>query len=221
MVDVAGSTYTLTSSMNESQVLIACESSQIVTKALRDIGIEAYSCDLLPGEINKDWHIQGDIRDVNLRDYVMVGSHLPCTFMCNSGVSWLHKDESRWNELQKSNELFHYFWQSGVKHLYIENPIPHKYALLPDYSQIVHPYQFGHPERKATCLWLKNLPLLKETNNVKDVMEKLPKKEAQRIHYTSPGKDRWKIRSRTFPGIAKAIADQWGKILLNEMVIVS
>jgi len=195
--------------LEQKRVLIACESSQVVTKAFRDLGFDAYSCDILPGEINKDWHIQKDIRDVDLLDYDMVGSHLPCTFMCNSGVSWLHKDETRWKELQKSNELFHYFWQSGVKHLYIENPIPHKYALLPKYSQIIQPYQFGHTERKATCLWLKNLPLLKESNNVKDEMDKLPKSQSQRIHYTSPGKDRWKVRSRTFTGIAEAMANQW------------
>lgn len=196
------------------RILVACESSQIVTRAFRKAGFKAFSCDLLPGEINPEWHIQKDIRDVYLRDYDLMIAHPPCTFMCNSGVSWLKKDDSRWEELRLAKEFFDYLWKAKVKRICIENPIPHKYALLPKYTQIIQPYQFGHPERKATCLWLKNLCKLDETNNVKKEMEKLPKKEAQRIHYTSPGKERWKIRSRTFTGIAEAMAIQWGAMLI-------
>jgi len=207
--------------LEQCRVLIACEFSQVVTKAFRDKGIEAYSCDLLPGEINKDWHIQEDIRDVDLTDYDMVGSHIPCTFMCNSGVSWLHKDEKRWDELQKSNELFHYFWQSKVKHLYIENPIPHKYALLPPYTQKIQPYDFGHGESKTTCLWLKGLPKLEKTTNVYD-WEKLEHRvengREQRLHLLPPSETRWMERSRTYPGIADAMAEQWSKVLLKEIV---
>jgi hypothetical protein len=191
------------------KVLVACESSQVVTKAFRDKGIEAYSCDLLPGEINKEWHFQKDIMDVYLKDFDLMIAHPPCTFMCNSGVSHLYKDESRWEELRLAKEFFDYLWKANVKHICIENPIPHKYALLPIYTQLIQPYQFGHPERKATCLWLKNLPKLESTKNVMEEMKKLPKKESQRIHYTSPGKDRWKIRSRTFQGIADAMAEQF------------
>lgn len=204
--------------LEQKQVLVACESSQVVTNEFRRLGIKAYSCDILPGEINEDWHIQKDIRDVYLKDYDLMIAHPPCTFMCNSGVSHLHKDESRWDELRQAKEFFDYLWKARVDHICIENPIPHKYALLPKYSQIIHPYQFGHTERKATCLWLKNLCKLESTNDVKEEMLKLPKKESQRIHYTSPGKDRWKVRSRTFEGIAQAMASQWSKVLLNEVV---
>lgn len=192
------------------RVLVACEFSQVVTNEFRKLGHDAYSCDLLPGEINPEWHIQKDVRDVYLKDYDLLIAHPPCTFMCNSGVSHLHNDESRWDELRKANEFFNYFWKSDVKQICIENPIPHKYALLPPYTQIIQPYQFGHAERKATCLWLKNLCKLEPTEDVKEEMLKLPKSQSQRIHYTSPGKDRWKIRSVTFRGIAQAMATQWG-----------
>lgn len=199
-----------------SKILIACEFSQVVTKALRDKGHEAFSCDFLPGEINPDWHIQGDVRDLKLSDYDMVGAHIPCTYMCNSGVSWLHKDEKRWGELQKSNELFHHFWQSNVKYLYIENPIPHKYALLPPYTQKIQPYDFGHGETKATCLWLRNLPKLEKTTNVYD-WEKLEHKvengREQRLHLLPPSENRWMERSRTYKGIAEAMANQWSDLL--------
>ena len=175
-------------------------------------GHDAWSCDLLPSDDNSEYHLQKDVRDVYLKDYDLLIAHPPCTFMCNSGVSWLHKDDSRWDELRLANEFFNYFWKANVKRICIENPIPHKYALLPKYTQIIQPYQFGHPERKATCLWLKNLCKLESTNDVKEEMKKLPKKEQQRIHYTSPGKYRWKIRSTTFQGIADAMAQQWNKI---------
>ena len=200
------------------KVLVACESSQVVTEAFRKKGHDAFSCDILPGEINPDWHLQKDVRDVYLKDYDLLIAHPPCTFMCNSGVSWLHKDDSRWEELRLANEFFNYFWKADVKHICIENPIPHKYALLPPYTQIIQPYQFGHPERKATCLWIKNLCKLEPTKNVYEAMKLLPKKESQRIHYTSPGKDRWKIRSRTFQGIAGAMAEQWGKIPITKLM---
>lgn len=192
-------------------MLVACEYSGVVREAFRKKGHEAWSCDILPSDDNSEYHLQKDVRDVYLKDYDLLIAHPPCTFMCNSGVSWLHKDESRWDELRKANEFFNYFWNSKVKRICIENPIPHKYALLPKYTQIIQPYQFGHTERKATCLWLKNLCKLETTDNVKDEMLKLPKNESQRIHYTSPGKDRWKIRSKTFSGIADAMASQWGE----------
>lgn len=198
----------------EMKVLVACEYSQVVTKAFRDRGITAFSCDVLPTEGNKDWHIQDDVLNHLNDGWDLMVAHPPCTFMCNSGVCHLSKDESRWGELQKANEFFHKLWNAPIRYIAIENPIPHKYALLPKYTQIIQPYQFGHAERKATCLWLKNLPPLKPTNDVYDIMKSLPKNQAQRIHYTSPGKDRWKIRSKTFQGIADAIADQWSRLRL-------
>ena len=130
---------------------------------------------------------------------------------CNSGGSWLHKDESRWIELEKASEVFKTLLEYDIPKICVENPIPHKYGKLPKYSQIVQPYEYGHPERKATCLWLKNLPKLKPTNNVKDEMLKLPKTQQQRIFYV-PIKDRAKNRSITFEGIAQAMVEQWGNV---------
>lgn len=193
-------------------ILVACEYSGRVREAFRKLGHDAWSCDLLPSDDNSKYHLQKDVRDVYLKDYDLLIAHPPCTFMCNSGVSWLHKDDSRWEELRLANEFFNYFRNGNVNQICIENPIPHKYALLPKYTQIIQPYQFGHPERKATCLWLKNLCKLESTNDVKEEMEKLPKSQSQRIHYASPGKDTWKIRSMTFQGIADAMAQQWGNM---------
>ena len=191
------------------RVLIACEFSGVVTNAFRLKGHEAWSCDILPTDSNPDWHIQGDVLKQLDKNWDMMIAHPPCTYLCNSGVSWLHKDESRWIELEKASEFFKTLLEYDIPKICVENPIPHKYGKLPKYSQIVQPYEYGHPERKATCLWLKNLPKLKPTNNVKDEMLKLPKTQQQRKFYV-PIKDRAKNRSITFEGIAKAMVEQWG-----------
>ncbi len=193
------------------RVLIACEFSGIVTNAFRLKGHEAWSCDILPTDSNPDWHIQGDVLKQLDKNWDMMIAHPPCTYLCNSGVSWLHKDESRWVELEKASEFFKTLLEYDIPKICVENPIPHKYGKLPKYSQIVQPYEYGHPERKATCLWLKNLPKLKPTNNVKDEMLKLPKTQQQRTFYV-PIKDRAKNRSITFEGIAKAMVEQWGNV---------
>lgn len=193
------------------KVLIGCEFSGVVREAFRKKGHDAWSCDLLDAEDGSKYHIKDDVLNRLNDGFGLAVFHPPCTYMCNSGVTWL-KDEMRWPELQKANEFFHKLWNAPIPQIAIENPIPHKYALLPKYTQIIQPYEFGHPERKATCLWLKNVPPLKPTKDVKKEMELLPKNIAQRIHYTSPGKDRWKIRSKTFQGIAEAMAEQWGNL---------
>ena len=99
---------------------------------------------------------------------------------------------------------------SDCEKICIENPIPHKYGIGKTYNQLIQPWMFGHAESKATCLWLKGIPKLKETNNVKDQWKALPKREAQRMHYLSPGPERAKLRSKTYIGIAEAMASQWG-----------
>ena len=149
------------------RVLIACEFSGVVTNAFRLKGHEAWSCDILPTDSNPDWHIQGDVLKQLDKNWDMMIAHPPCTYLCNSGVSWLHKDESRWVELEKASEFFKTLLEYDIPKICVENPIPHKYGKLPKYSQIVQPYEYGHPERKATCLWLKNLPKLKPTKIVK------------------------------------------------------
>ena len=198
------------------KILIACEYSGIVRDAFVKRGFNAMSCDLLktdkPGN-----HYTGDIRDILYEDWDLVIGHPPCTFIANSGVQHLYnKDKSknveRWNNLKEATDFFKLFINHPCKKIAIENPIPHGHALKligKKYSQIIHPWQFGHMEQKATCLWLKGLPNLKPTNNVYSEMMKLSKKERQRLHYLPPSALRWKIRSQTYQGIADAIASQF------------
>lgn len=194
------------------KVLIACEYSGIVRDAFLKLGHEAISCDLLPTDKSGP-HYQGDVFDIINDDFDLMIAHPPCTYLCNSGVSWLHKDISRWPKMVEGALFFRKLLRANIPMIAIENPIMHKYAkaiIDKDQAQTIQPWMFGHAESKGTCLWLKNLPPLIETNNVKEQFLKLPKKEAQRLHYASPGKDRWKIRSTTFEGVAKAMAEQWG-----------
>ncbi len=182
-------------------VLVACEFSDTVRKEFEKEGHYAVSCDLLESEGNKALHHQGDVLEI-LDAYkwdLMIG-HPPCTRLCNSGVMWLSK-RNLWDELKEAKEFFYKLLNAPIKKICIENPIPHKYAELPKYSQIVQPWQFGHGETKATCLWLKNLPKLKPTNIVEG--------REQRLHRLPPSKDRAKERSRTYKGIAEAMAKQW------------
>lgn len=197
------------------KVLIGCEESATVRKAFAKLGHNAWSCDLLPSRASGQ-HIQADILTVLDQGWDLAIFHTPCTYLCNSGVCWLYKDgarnESRWELLRQDALLFKACMDADIPRICNENPIPHKYALEiigRKYNQIIQPYQFGHPERKATCLWLKNLPLLKKTNDVEEEMQKLPKNKSQRLHYLSPGPERAKERSRTFEGIAQAMAEQW------------
>lgn len=195
------------------KVLVACEYSGKVREAFRKLGHDAWSCDLLPSDDNSPHHYQCDIFEVIDQGWDLMIAHPPCTYLTNSGVTWLHKDIKRWPMLFEGAEFFKKLLNANIPKIAIENPIMHKYSksiIGVTQSQVVQPWMFGHPESKATCLWLKNLPPLIETNNVKEQFLKLPKKEAQRLHYASPGPDRWKLRSTTFQGIADAMASQWG-----------
>jgi hypothetical protein len=150
-------------------------------------------------------HLAGDLFTVeDIESYDLLIAHPPCTRLTNSGVRWLN-ERNLWADLDDAAAFFRAILDLPVLHKAIENPIPHKYALDrigQKYSQIIQPWQFGHGETKATCLWLKNLPKLVPT----DIVEG---REA-RVHRMPPGPDRWKERSRFFPGIASAMAEQWG-----------
>jgi len=198
------------------RVLVACEFSGVVREAFSERGHNAWSCDLLPTEI-RGQHYQGDVFDCNMEHWDLIIAHPPCTYLCNSGVCHLHTEEGRWKKLQDAIEFFNLFKNHSCKHIAIENPIPHKYAVegVGKYNQIIQPWQFGHMERKATCLWLKGLPPLIATNNVKEEMLKLPKNKQQRLHYLPPSEERAKERSKTYQGIADAMAQQWGDYLLE------
>jgi len=197
------------------KVLIACEFSGIVREAFKEKGHDAWSCDFLPTEIDGQ-HYQCDVRDILYMGWDLMVAHPPCTYLANSGVRHLHdhvlsrtgkktkvSGSERWVALFESARFFNMLKSAPIEKIAIENPIPHKYArdLIGDYSQIIQPWMFGHWEVKATCLWLKNLPVLLPTNIVSG--------RTPRIHLMGPSEDRWKERSRTFIGISKAMADQW------------
>lgn len=188
------------------KVLIGCETSGVVRRAFRLWGHEAWSCDLLPADDGSVHHFRMDLRDVPQHGWDLAIMHPPCTRLTNSGVRWLH-ERNLWTDLDVAAELFKFCLHFPADRVAVENPIPHRFALERigrKYDQIVQPWQFGHGETKATCLWLRNLPRLVPTNVVEG-------REA-RIHKLPPSKDRWKIRSQTYEGLAVAMATQWGLI---------
>jgi len=187
------------------RVLVACEESQVVTIAFRARGQEAYSCDIQPcSGGHPEWHLQCDVLTVLDRGWDLMIAHPECTRLCNSGVRWL-TERDLWEDMRKAADFFNKLKNAEqIPKRCVENPIPHRYAreIIGGYTQIIQPNQFGHPESKATCLWLFNLPVLIPTNIV-GVAE-------QRIWKMPPSPERAKLRSKTFPGIAKAMAEQWG-----------
>jgi hypothetical protein len=202
------------------RVLVACEFSGVVSSAFRRHGHAAWSCDLLPTEGDPKWHLQADVRVVISMGWDMLIAHPPCTYLTNAGVRWLHSHvesrngkqpnrfgHKRWFDLVEAAALFNVLKRADVPRIAIENPVPHRYAreLIGDYNQMIHPWQFGHGETKATCLWLKGLPKLEPTCQVEG--------RHPTVHLMSPREDRAKERSRTYMGIAEAMARQWGDIL--------
>ena len=197
------------------KILVACEYSGRVRDAFIAMGHDAMSCDLLPTDAAGP-HYQGDVFDLDLTQFDLMIAHPPCTYLTNAGVTWLHRDKGRWAMLDDGAAFFKRLLEAPIPRICIENPIMHKYAKERiggvKQSQVIQPWMFGHMEQKATCLWLKGLPLLQPTNNVKEEMMKLPDNERQRLHYLPPSADRWKLRSTTYQGIADAMAAQWGSI---------
>lgn len=193
-------------------VLVACECSGTVRDAFRARGHNAWSCDIMPSDRSQDYHYQCDMHQMFYHEIVtprwdLVIAHPPCTRICNSGVCWLEK-RNLWGQLELACRFFRMFLELDVPKLVIENPIPHKYAIEQigvKYDQIIQPWQFGHGETKATCLWLRGLPKLKPTNIVSG--------REQRLHRLPPSADRAKQRSKTYQGIADAMAEQWGGVI--------
>jgi hypothetical protein len=201
-----------------ARVLVACEFSGTVRDAFMARGFDAWSCDLLPDERGSNRHITGDVRD-HLGDGwdLLIVAHPPCTRLCNSGVRWLsvpppgRSSAELWRELDEGAALFSLLWNAPIPHVAVENPVMHKHAKarIVNYAppaQSVQPWQFGHGETKRTCLWLRDLPPLKPTLIVAG--------REQRVARMPPGPDRWRERSRFFPGIAAAMAEQWGDHIL-------
>lgn len=194
------------------RVLVGCEFSGKVRDAFIARGHDAMSCDLLPTEAPGP-HYQGDILDILGDWWDMLIAFPACTYMANSGAKHLYKgmkkengvNQDRWGRMVKATDFFKKLWHSKIPKIAVENPVMHGHAkalIGVNQTQIIQPWQHGHGETKATCLWLENLPLLKPTNIVSG-------REA-RIHRMPPSKDRGKKRSATYQGIADAMAEQWG-----------
>ena len=181
------------------KVLVACEFSGIVREAFRARGHDAWSCDLLPTEIPGQ-HIQGDVLLYLSEGWDLLIAHPPCTRLCASGARWW---ADKHDEQEQAIEFVCTLMNAPIEHIAIENPIGILSTRIRKPDQIIQPWQFGHGETKATCLWLHGLPRLIPTEIVEG-------REA-RVHRMQPGPDRWRERSRTLPGIAAAMATQWGR----------
>ena len=190
-----------------SPVLVGCEESQTITKALRDAGIEAYSCDLAQTRGNAAWHYQQDILEViPTRRWGLIILHPDCTAMAVSGNRWYGRGMPMHHKREQAIEWTVGLWELAKQYgdkVALENPVSVISSRIRKPDQIIQPWQFGHGETKATCLWLKGLPKLTPTNVVEG-------REA-RVHRMPPGPDRWKERSRTYQGVADAMAAQWGQ----------
>ena len=180
------------------KVLIACEFSGTVRDAFSALGYDATSCDLLPSE-KPGKHYQGDIFDIINDGWDLMIAHPPCTHLAVSGSRWFHLKEK---EQSEALDFVRRLLTSDIPYIALENPISVISSKIRKPNQIIQPWQFGHGEQKATCLWLKGLPLLIPTDIVAG--------REQRVHRMPPGPNRWKERSRTFLGIAEAMAVQWG-----------
>lgn len=209
------------------RILIACECSGVVRRAFRALGFDAWSCDLKPAEDGDAHHIQGDaVEAAYAGGWDMLIAHPVCRYLANSGAKHLYQgmnkangpDPIRWAAMREGAAFFLRFWNAPVGLIAVENPIMVGHAkriIGAHQTQTIQPWMFGHPESKATCLWLRGLPKLIPTLNVYDEMMHLPLAKRTRVHFTPPGPNRETDRSRTLAGIAGAMADQWGAAALR------
>ena len=186
--------------MKRSRVLVACEFSGTVRQAFRALGHDAWSCDLLPAADGSDYHLQGDaLQWASGEPWDLMIAHPPCTHLAVSGARWF-KDKQ--TEQEEALEFVRLLLDAPIPRIALENPVSVISSKIRKPDQVIQPWQFGHGETKATCLWLKNLPKLTPTDIVDG--------RDNRIHRLPPSPDRWKLRSITYTGIAQAMATQWG-----------
>ena len=195
------------------KILVACEESQRVCIELRKLGHEAYSCDILPcSGGHPEWHLQQDVTPLLKEKWDMIIAFPPCTYLSNAGARHLFPggklNEERYKKGLLAKELFMAIYNADCPKIAIENPTPSKIYKLPEKTQVIQPWQFGHPYSKRTQLWLKGLPKLIPTNIVE--VESSCRKAGN--WFNKGGKDRQRNRSKTFSGIAKAMADQWTRV---------
>lgn len=198
-------------------VLVACEESQEVCKAFRALGHEAYSCDIIePSGGHPEWHLQVNALELLKLPWDLIIAHPPCTYLTNAGAVRMRVGgkivEERYQKAMEAKDFFMKFYNADCPRIAIENPTPMKIVGLPPYTQAIQPYEYGHPYSKRTCLWLKGLPPLVPT---KIITEHTPyvnggSKDAHGNYRRFQGKERGpKARAKTFPGIARAMAEQW------------
>lgn len=205
------------------RVLVGCETSGVVRRAFAALGHDVWSCDLLPADDGSNRHIVCDIRELLGEGWDLLAvMHPPCTRLCNSGVRWLSvpppgkTNAQMWAELDEGAALFSDCWNAPIPRVAVENPVMHRYAKerIRNYqppAQTVQPWWFGEPYFKATSFYLRGLPALTATNRLVPPAKGTDEhKRWSKVHRASPGPERWKVRSATFPGIAAAMAAQWG-----------
>lgn len=188
------------------KVLVACEFSGVVRDAFRERGHDAVSCDIIPAAGN---HRRGDVRSVLREGWDLVVAHPPCTYLCHAGVHWLRRRKDRAGKVVQAALFFKACLEAEAPRVAVENPVMHGWALAlvgRDYDQIVHPWQFGDPEPKPTCLWLRGLPPLRPTVVVE------PKRRGNPVDPRHRELGRGRMRSITYPGLARAMAEQWGDL---------
>lgn len=210
------------------KILVACEESQAVTAELRKLGHEAYSCDIIPcSGGHPEWHVMGDAlalingrcnfttmdrtkHSIDGRWDILI-AHPPCTYLSNAGARFLYPkgvlNEDRLRLGLQAKDFFLRFWWADCDRIAVENPIPSSVYCMPKYTQVIQPYMFGHRMKKRTCLWLRNLPQLEPTDFI-------PPDQCQSTKiagnwFNRGGKDRQGNRAKTFPGVARAMAEQW------------
>lgn len=203
------------------RILVACEESQAVCKAFRKIGHEAYSCDIEPcSGGHPEWHLQVDALEMLKLPWDMIIAHPPCTYLTNAGAVRMRVNgevvPERYEKAMEAKAFFMKFLEADCPHIAVENPTPMKLVGLPPYTQAIQPYEFGHPYSKRTCLWLKGLPPLRPTEIVENHVPFVNGgcKDANGNYRRFQGRKERdaKTRSKTFPGIAQAMAEQWGNL---------
>ena len=192
------------------RILVACEESQAVTKELRRLGREAYSCDIEPcSGGHPEWHLQQDVTQLLKMKWDMIIAFPPCTYLSNAGAKHLWKNhvlnEERYKKGLEAKAFFLQFLNANCPRIAVENPVSSKIFDMPQHTQEIQPYEFGHPVQKKTRLWLRGLPPLKPTN----IVDYRCNCHEAGTWFMKGGKERQKNRSKTFPGIAKAMAEQW------------
>ena len=198
------------------RILIACEYSGRVRDAFRAAGHDAWSCDLLPCDADPAYHIQGDVVPLLGQGWDLMVAHPPCTYLCSSGLHWNKRVEGRQAKTEAALDFVRTLLSCPIPRVAIENPVGCISTRIRKPDQTIQPWQFGHDASKATCLWLKGLPLLRPTAIISPRMVAGRPRWANQTdsgqNRLGPSADRWKIRSETYSGIATAMAQQWGTL---------